>query len=322
MNQNVNLLSDDKAIRAALRAAEDIVITTHVRPDGDAIGALLGCGLTLQAAGKQVQMVIDGGFPRKYKFLEGSTFIQDKTAQPIGFTIALDCADQNRAGEVFESRKIDLNIDHHITNPGFGLFNFIGVEYAATCAILADHLPKWGFEILPAAANALLMGIVTDTIGFRTPNVNPGLLRLSAELMEKGADLDLVYKNSLVSQSFSSVALWGAALNRIHQDGRIVWTSITLSDRKANNYNGWDDADLTNFLSTIEESDIAILFNQQKDDKVKVSWRSRGTIDVSKLAQSFHGGGHPPAAGAELDGSLQAVEEVVLKATKELLGEE
>ncbi len=316
-----SILLEEK-IRTALHQAEKIMIAAHTRPDGDAIGSLLGLGLALKAHGKQVQMVIQGGYPGKYKFLEGCDEIREKVELPFDFSIALDCADNTRAGEIFTNEAPSLNIDHHVTNTHFGNLNFVQPEYAATAAILADHLPKWGFPLTPSAANALLMGIVTDTIGFRTPNVNASLLQLCAELIGEGADLANVYKRALVDQSYASAILWGTALSRLQREGRLVWASITLDDRKNAQYSGWDDADLANFLSTIEDSDISVLFNQQKDDKVKVSWRSTGGIDVSELAVQFNGGGHPPAAGAELDGSLQAVQELVLQATKKILNED
>ena len=309
-------------IRAALNKAQQFLIATHVRPDGDAIGSLLGFGLALKAQGKQIQMVIQGGFPGKYRFLSGSDEIRDKCDLPYEFSIALDCADEARSGDIFASRLPDLNIDHHATNTRFGKINLVLPEYAATAAILAELLPEWGLEISSQVASALMMGIVTDTIGFRTPNVDAKLLRMAAALIEKGAALAEVYKRTIIDQSFPSAVLWGAALNRMQRDGRLVWTSITLEDRHGAHYNGWDDADLSNFLSTIEECDVSVLFNEQKDDKVKVSWRSTGGLNIADLAVRFNGGGHTPAAGAELNGSLQAVQEIILKATKTFIKEE
>jgi phosphoesterase RecJ-like protein len=165
-----------------------------------------------------------------------------------------------------------------------------------------------GFPLTPTVANALLTGMITDTIGFRTSNVSADSLRQAAQLVEAGAKLTDVYEKALVSQSFSASLLWGLALSRLQKKGKLAWTSITLEDRKKARYSGRDDADLTNFLSAIEKTDVVVLFNEQINCKIKVSWRSSAGIDVSKIAQRFGGGGHPPASGAEITGNLGDVE--------------
>lgn len=321
MTSKASDLSTIKALQEKIRNARKPLITSHIRPDGDAIGSIIGLGLSLKNLGKLPQLVLQDGLPARYRFLKGSTDVSNAFHEDFDLVIALDCADQHRLGKNLEAIPIDINIDHHVTNSRFGKLNLILPEKTATAAILAEILPQMGFALDPDSSSALLMGILTDTIGYRTPNVSPHTLRLSADLVEAGANLAEIYKQTLISQSFSASQLWGFALSRLSQNGDIVWTSITLEDRENAGYAGRDDADLTNVLSSIENAKVSILFNEQNDGKVKVSWRSDSEADVSRIAQSFGGGGHPPAAGAEISGSLEQVQEIVLDRTRQFLSD-
>ena len=308
-------------IRSLLHSSSQPLILAHIRPDGDAIASVLGMGLALQAAGKKVQMVLVDGIPAKFKFLKGSDLIRKQIEPGYDLVVALDCSDQKRLGDDFKEFEVDINIDHHITNDHFARQNLVLPEQPATAAVLTRYLPEWGFPITPEMAEVLLTGILTDTIGFRTSNVSADTLRLVANLMENGANLTDLYEKALVSQSYSASQLWGFALSRLEKKGRLAWTSITLEDRQKAGYTGRDDADLTNILSSIENIDVSILFNEQINCKIKVSWRSNATVNVSVIAQCFGGGGHPPAAGAEINGSLEEVQRMVLDVTDSFLKE-
>lgn len=314
--ENINEL-----IRERLSNSQRPMIISHMRPDGDAIGSLVGMGLALRNLGKEPNLILEDGLPSKYRFLTGSEMISKGPAEEADLIISLDCSDQNRMGETFSKLEFDINIDHHITNDNFGAINLIIPEYPATSAILAEFLPQWNFPLDSDSSSALLMGILTDTIGFRTSNVTPTLLRQAANLMEMGADLSKLYTQTLVSLSFPSSLIWGFSLSRLVKEDRLVWTTITLEDRKNANYIGRDDADLTNVLSAIEETDVSIVFNEQNGGKVKVSWRSNDPYNVSWIAQQFGGGGHPPASGAEIEGTLEDVENAVLNITKQYMKE-
>lgn len=295
------------------------LILSHIRPDGDAIGSLVALGQAFKSADKEPQMVLEDGLPAKYRFIEGSQGVTSKIKEEYDLVISLDCSDKNRLGKLGVDLAVDVNIDHHVTNERFATVNLVLPEAPATAAILAEHLPAWGFTVDRVVASALLMGILTDTIGFRTSNVKPETLRQAANLMEKGANLSEVFLHALVSQSFPASLLWGKALSRLTKENGLVWTVITLADRQEAGYSGRDDADLTNVLSAIEGSDMALLFNEQNGGKVKVSWRSNPPYDVSRVAQHFGGGGHPPASGAELEGSLEEVVDKILKFTKDYM---
>jgi bifunctional oligoribonuclease and PAP phosphatase NrnA len=308
-------------IKERLRTANKVIIASHIRPDGDAIGSLLALGLALRDAGKSVQMVLVDGVPGSFRHLEGSELIVKEPAGEYDTFITVDSADFRRVGKAFETfGSPDINIDHHKTNENFGKLNLIEPEEVATAAILTHHLPEWGYQINKPIAAALLTGIVTDTLGFRTSNTNPSALRLCASLMETGVDMTDLYMKALVRKTFSAARYWGAGLSRLEQKDGIVWATLTVEDRKEAGYSGNDDADLINMISAIDGNKVGMIFVEQSDHHVKISWRAlEPGIDVSKVATHFKGGGHAAAAGADIPGGLSEIQPLVLKTTQEML---
>ncbi len=305
--------------RQRLKSAQRLLLTSHIRPDGDAVGSLLGMGLALENAGKQVEMVLADTVPQAFRHLHGSERVHKKVEGSVDAVIVLDSGDPQRVGEILpQGAIIDINIDHHITNTQFGRINLVDTRAAATAEILTALLPQLGLTITPPVAAALLTGLLTDTIGFRTSNMRPRTLRIAAELMEYGADLPTLYEKALNSRSFEAVRLWGAGLSSLQRQDRLVWATLSLNDRRAIGYPGLDDADLINILTTIRDADVAVTFTEQPDDQVKVSWRARPQYNVAEIARQFGGGGHRPAAGATIPGDLPTVQASVLQATRAL----
>ncbi|KAA3643066.1 MAG: hypothetical protein DWQ07_21350 [Chloroflexi bacterium] len=306
----------------AIAEANSIAITAHVRPDGDAIGSVLALGQALKNEGKQVQMVMVDGIPDYLQFLAGTDEIVSRAKKPLDLLIALDCGDAERIGPALDvaivngTTSIDINIDHHATNTYFGRINIVEAGAVSTTAILAEHFEALGLTITEPIAEALLTGLLTDTLGFRTSNINPAALRLAADLMELGADLSGIYKKGLSQRTFEAFQYWGAGLSRLERKDGIVWTALTEADRKAIGYKTRDDGDLVNTLSNVTEADIIVIFVEQSPEKVKVSWRSRSGKDVAQIAGQFGGGGHKAAAGAMLEGTLEEVQQKVLEATQ------
>lgn len=303
-----------------IRHSQKIVITTHLRPDGDAIGSMLGLGLSLQALGKEVQMVLNDMVPASLRHLEGSKQIIQAMNGTFDISISVDCSDIQRVGSAIKNTSlVDVNIDHHPTNEKFGKFNLIDTSASATAEMLAEYLPLWGLPITKGVASALLTGLITDTIGFRTSSVTSRTMRTAATLIDCGVEISDLYLRSLILRSFESVRFWGAGLSQIERQGPIVWTKLTIQDRQQAGYSGRDDADLINVLSSIKDASIAIIFVEQSSRKVKVSWRAQPGLDVARLAMQFGGGGHAAAAGAELEGDIEEVMSRVLDQTQGLL---
>lgn len=310
-----------KYIQTQLNRTDNILIVTHLRPDGDAIGSLLALGLALIAENKKVQMVLGDGVPDNFTFLEGSEIIKTKPEGKIDYIITVDSSEIERTDTVLTGYGVpDLNIDHHKTNTGFARLNLVEEDAVATAELLARYLPGFGLKISKPVANALLVGIVTDTIGFRTTNVNPDVLRLVADLMGLGGDLADIYYKTVIGQSLASARYWGAGLSKIQMDDGLVWTTLSLKERFAAGYTRRDDGDLVKILSAIDGAKVAVILTEQTEGYVKISWRLCGSIptdlDVSEIALKFGGGGHKAAAGADVKGKLNEVLDQVLANTR------
>ncbi len=310
-------------IRDRFQAAHSILIVSHIRPDGDAIGSTLALGLALMDIGKQVQMVLSDGVPDGFKHLPGSDLIRKSPQGEFDLIITVDCSDLKRVGPALQGyRNPDIVIDHHITTEPFGTLMLVEGTAVATASLLAKYMPRWNLTITQPIASNLITGLVTDTLGFRTSNTNPEVLRQAADLLELGVDMSTLYYHSLVRRTFSGAKYWGAGLSSLKQSDGIVWVTLTVADRMASGYTGNDDADLVNIVSSIDEADIAIIFVEQNEHNTKVSWRGlKKHLDVSRVAREFNGGGHKAAAGADIEGSLAGIQEKVLAATRRLLNQ-
>ena len=311
----------NEAIKSRLESGTNILITSHIRPDGDAVGSLLGLGLALKNAGRNVQMVLVDGISSSFKHLEGAGQVKTKIQGTYDTFITVDCADFKRTGKPFDTLgPPDINIDHHVTNENFGKLNLIEGTEVATSAILTNYLPIWGYEITRPIAAALLTGIITDTLGFRTSNVTPEALRQAATLMDTGVNMPDLYMRGLIRRSYESARYWGAGLSKLERKDGMVLCTLTAEDRITAGYSGNDDADLINIISAIDGFKVGLIFVEQPKNRVKISWRALAPdINVSKVAQSFGGGGHAAAAGADVEGKLEEIKENVLQRSKEML---
>lgn len=307
--------------RLRIEQSERILVTSHTRPDGDAIGSVLAFGLSLQNAGKEVQMVLADGVPSALRFLPGSDQITNHANGDYDLVIVVDSSNRERVGAPLNGIEIiDLNIDHHPDNSFFGVINLVDQEAVSTTQILYGLMQEFDLEITPVIASDLLTGLITDTIGFKTDNMQPDVLRLAADLFENGADLPNLYHHAVSEKTFEAARYMGTGLSQLSRQDGLVWTVLTMENRKFANYPGRDDADLVNILSAIDSADVALIFIEQDAKQVKVSWRTRSPeIDVSKVAHQFGGGGHRAAAGAMISGSLEQVQAEVVKKTQSLI---
>jgi len=310
-----------KKIKSRIQAAQRVLITSHVRPDGDAVGSSLALGLALLDAGKQVQVVLSDGLSASFKHLPGADLVRTKADGVFDLIISVDCSDLNRVGKALDGyRAPDIIIDHHVTGEAFGTLNLVEPEAVATASVLTRHMHEWGLTITAPIAANLITGLITDTLGFRTSNTTSEALRQTADLLDLGVDMGSLYYRSLVRRTYPAAKYWGAGLSSLERADGIIWVTLTMADRNASGYVGNDDADLINIVSSIDGAKVAIIFVEQNAGKTKISWRAlKPNIDVSKVASQFSGGGHKAAAGAEVDGSLVEVKERVLKATREIL---
>ncbi len=307
-------------VRALLDEATTVAIISHIRPDGDAVGSLLALSLSLKECGKKVTPLLLDGVPERFRFLPGAERVSQEVPSELDLLIAVDCGDMQRTGLPADYlRQPDVNVDHHPTNTHFAKINLVDPSASSTAEMLYDLLARLSLPVTVDVAANLLAGLVTDTIGFRTENVTPKVLRIAADLMERGAKLHEIYFHGLAERSLVEARYWGRGLSKLQFEAGILWTSLTLEDRQSAGYAGRDDADLTNLLSAVAGAKVAVIFVEQSEGEIKVSWRSREGLDVSCVASQFGGGGHEPAAGAMIQGDLEEVMPRVLSATQDLI---
>ena len=214
--------------------------------------------------------------PDMFRFLPACDEITAKPQGEFDLVVVLDVSDAARMGAVGAAleRAPDLVFDHHITNPGFARLNFIDAAAASTAELLTELLPDLGLPLTQPVAECLLTGLVSDTLGFRTSSTTPKTLALAQQLMQAGAVLHEIYDRSLYKRSYTAVRLWAEGLARMDMKQRMVWARLPLEARAASGYQGQGDADLINVLTSVREADVALIFVERPDGKVKVSWRS------------------------------------------------
>ncbi len=310
-------------IQGLLNAAKQVLVITHVGPDGDAIGSLTAMGVALRQLGKQVTMVCDDGVPSRFRFLPFSDCVDKIIAENHCFDalIAVDCGDELRMGRVYadltEPRPPLINIDHHITNTHFGTINLVDAQTTSTAEILHHLFPRLGIRMTPDLATCLLTGIVTDTLGFRIIGVDPQTLAAAGELMQAGADLSFIMQNALTVKPMSTLALYRTGLNNMKLENGLLWTAISNQERENAGHLGAGSAGLVNMLADVDDVAIGMVLLEYNDGRVYAGFRCRPPYSVAELALNLGGGGHPLASGATLEMSLAKAAALVVGMCKE-----
>jgi len=299
-----------------IRNANSIYLATHVGPDGDAIGSLLGLYWALVALGKPCTAACADPVPSSLAFLPGSTAIVNYPPTGQDLIIVLDTADTERLGALYsESRYRSVpvvNLDHHITNVRFGTVNAIRPKAAAVGEIVFDLVRRLKVPFDERIATCLLTAIVTDTIGFRTTSTLPRTLRLAATLMEAGASLANIVQQSVENRPLAVLRLWGHVLSDFQMTDGVAWASIPNHVLQQFGLREEEVKGLVNFLRGTEGAAVAVLLMENSNGTVKVEFRSDGEVNVAAVATALGGGGHPAASGCTMKGKLDQVEQRVL----------
>jgi phosphoesterase RecJ-like protein len=308
-------LPDVQRLRELIAGARRILLVTHVAPDGDAIGSLLAMGWLLKAQGKSLTLVCEDPVPDVYSYLPGSEMVVRQAGGPFDLVFSLDCSDQRRMGKVFDEDVATvplINIDHHITNTHYGTLNWVDPSSVATTQMILSLADALAWKITQPVATCLLTGLVTDTRGFRTSNVDIPAMRATLRLLEAGASLSMVTRQALDQRPLASVRLWGEAIDGLHLEDGILWTQVTSSMQQRWALGEDGDSGLANFLAGIREARVVIVFTERNNGTVDVGMRAVPEHDVAQAALRLGGGGHPQAAGCTLEGALPDVRKQVL----------
>lgn len=306
-----------RAIGALIRSAHDVLLVTHVAPDGDAIGSLLGLGWLLRGQAARLTLACEDPVPDLYRWLPGADDIVQQAQGRYDLVITLDCSDRRRMGPALADSPGAapaplINIDHHVTNTGFGSLNWVDPASVATAQMVLTLADACGWELTEPVAVCLLCGLVTDTRAFRTANVDAAAVRTALRLIEAGASLSEISRRALEQRPVMAARLWGEALCRLQLQDGILWAEITRAMRRQWGAAEDGDSGLANFLSGVREACVAIVFSEKEDGLVEVGLRAAPGYDVAQVALRLGGGGHPQAAGCTLTGSLVSVRERVL----------
>lgn len=297
-----------------LKKIKSAAVFCHARPDGDALGAALALTLALRNAGKSAIMCCEDLPPEKFAFLPAMKEVKRGLPSKTEYDafISVDCADVTRMGVFAEAylkfAGTTVNIDHHISNTGFGKYNYVH-ECPASCELLTEILLATEFKITQEIADLLMLGLITDSGNFVHNDVSEKTFRTAAELRARGADVNLINYNMYSRQPKVRAILFGRVMNNIRfaLDDKLTFIVTSLDDL---NQTGADKSVTEGFVDfplTIDGVEVSVSMMEVKKRQYKISLRSKGKVNVNAVASVFGGGGHILASGCMLIGELEEV---------------
>lgn len=327
--------NEAKKIKELILRSKRILITSHENPDGDALGSMIGLGLGLEQLGKEVTLYDKDGVPELLEFLPYADKVGNSLENIEGefdMAFAVDCTGISRAGREFEefvstSRSGPVVIvDHHQTNSSTADYHLLDPESSSTGMIIYSVLKSLGVRITPDIASNIYATIIGDTGSFRYSNTSPETFRVAAELVEYGADPSEISEALFEREPLRKLKLLGLVLHTLHvmEDKRIASVVVdrTMFDQTGTSRE--DTEGIINIPRSVKGVEVAVLFREESDDVKnpvwKISFRSKGKVDVAGIAESFGGGGHKRAAGCSIEGSLSEVKNRVFESISGELG--
>jgi phosphoesterase RecJ-like protein len=313
-----------------IRVPQRFVLLTHIRPDGDALGSQLGMADLLEQLGKTVRVVIGSNLPDRYKFMDPTNRIERhlpssdcfRTAEAI---IVLDTGTWNQLGDCGGPMRAatvpKLVIDHHRTQDDLGAIRLVDVAAEATGRLVYQAFQAAGKHPTPAAASAMFVALAMDTGWFHHTSTSAETFALAAYLTAHGANPCTLFEQLYECNTLGRLRLQGKLLDRLELtcNGRVAISEIHSVDYPATESRPQDTEDFVQILRTLNGVELGLLFIEQPDRKVKVSFRSRPSVDVSALAEKFGGGGHKQASGATVNGTMAEARQQVLAAVNAVL---
>lgn len=310
-------------IKEEILNAKDIVILTHEMPDGDAIGSSLAMYNGLRQLGKMVDIVVPE-YPKTFSFLPGAKEIKKEgKSENYDLAIVLDCSDVKRlhGHEIyFEQANKTINIDHHGVNTMFADVNFVNPVAPACAQILVTVLEYFGIEISKDIGTCLVAGIITDTGGFKYQGVTAETFEFAASLLNKGVNISEVYRKVFQTITKEAFELRKLAINRLEffEDGKICFTYTNKEDEEKIHTSTGDHEGIVELGRDVEGVEVSI-YLREKEDGYKASLRSSEYVNVSDICLMFGGGGHPKAAGCNMQMTLEQAKEKLLSKVKEYI---
>ena len=311
-----------RAVEQALRRHHRILISTHVSPEGDALGSALALAHALRDMGKEVLVVNRDPVPRLLDFLPSKGLFRQVSRVEDGYEVlvVVDCGDLQRTALFNERRPpVVVNIDHHVTNRGFGQINWVEPDASATGEMIADLLTAMKAPMTPQIALCIYTALMTETGSFKYSNTTPRVFRLAAELSEQGVQPAIVAQKIYERNTLPRLKLLGALLERLelNADRTVAWVTIPADVFTRTGTTAEDTEDFVNYPRSLEATQVAMLIRDAGSGSVKVSFRASGDVDVSAIASQFGGGGHRKAAGCTVEGAIETVRARVIAAAEQ-----
>jgi len=290
------------------------LVTSHARPDGDAIGSTLALALVLRKMGKSAEVVLRDSVPVIYKPLPQAENIIH-SAQVDGdydAAIILECDSIQRTRLHGLESHFLINIDHHVSSKPFAHVNWIDPTAVATAELIFRLAKAAQVKLTPEIATCLYAALLTDTGSFCYATTNECTFELAKYLVEYGADPGRIAQNVYFSSPISKMRLLGAALSRLERNGAVTWMSVTRQDMERCGALDEDCEGLVNYALGISGVEVAIFFREVAHERVRVSIRSKGAVNVAQIAEKFGGGGHECAGGFSTEGPVKEAAQRVL----------
>lgn len=294
-----------------LKDANSIALISHLDPDGDNLGSLTALSKSLLNLGKKVYPIEFDKIPENLKFLPNLDLLSDNTDININMIICLDCANYERLGKIddlFNNAKYRINIDHHQSNEFYGDVNIVKKGYSSTCELVFDLINEINLPIDKEISMSLLTGISTDTGRFLYSATTADTLAKASRLVENGADMMKINELIYQSKKFEAQLLENEILSKTEIYNDYVAFGFVMTDQ-LNKYNV-EISDIDSVINTFRDTDkikISVLIKQQTENEYKVSFRSKGNIDVGLIAKNLGGGGHKNAAATRITGDFETV---------------
>ncbi len=295
-----------KEVLKQVEQRQRFLLTSHARPDGDAIGSALACRQILRLMGKQAEVVLADGVPRIYQPLPFADSIMraERVEEDYEAAILLECDSIRRTRLAGLENQFLISIDHHLSGRPFAHVNWIDPQAVATAEMIYRLAREAGVRISSEIATCLYTAVLTDTGSFMFEGTNQHTFALARELVLAGADPARCARNVYFGHSTAKMRLLGAALSNLQREGRLAWIWVTCEQMERVGAKEEDCEGLVNYALSIQDVEVAAFFREQPDGRFRVSLRSKGQLNVSAVAEQLGGGGHRCASGCAVDGPL------------------
>lgn len=319
-----DMKSEFKDVISAINDAKSIYLASHIQPDGDNIGSLLGLGLALRKIDKEVYIVKTDSIPKDFMFLPSIDLIKEYDDSEVDLFITVDSSDEERLGDnkaLLEKANKVINIDHHLSNTNYGDINIVDSEAAATCEIVFKLIKEMGIELDRDIATSLYTGISTDTGSFMYDNANEETHLIAAELLSIGIDKQEININIWQNKSLLKTKLFIKTLETMETyfDDKVAIVEVTRDNLRSVGASMEDSEGIVSFVRDIDTVEVAVMLKEFEEGEIKVSMRSKRYVDVSKVCSVFGGGGHKKASGCTINSNLEQAKKDLIQELEKVI---